>query len=343
MRNSMLKIGVLAASLSAAAFATVPDGVLTSRTKLSLWTTAGLRSSGVHVDSDDGVVTLHGKVPTAEQRANAEKATRAVAGVREVKNLIQVVALPDEKRLNRSDKETRAQAEKALKAEGTLKDSKIVVKSVDKGVVLLTGDAKTLSDHLRAVAIVDRVPGVRRVASEIKSPDGFGVDERVTFTSQNYPAPVDRSNASDMRISIAAKLRLLTTAQVPSTEISVDTDDGVVTLFGIVPTEDVKRAAGVEVGKVSGVRSVENQLEVVASSQKKAVEAKDADITTDLALAFKNRTELKGVSSAVKNGTVRLSGSVSSGWDEVNAVRISRQVSGVRGVEDSIKVEETPQ
>jgi hyperosmotically inducible protein len=295
------------------------------------------------VDTDDGVVTLYGKVPTGEQGALAEKKVREVMGVRGVRNLLQVVPVAEEKQITRTDKDTMALAEKRLKAEPTLRDSSITVKGVDDGVVLLVGEARTFSDHLRAVYIVDRVPGVRRVASEVKGPDGFGKDERVSFLTQPMhkgKVVEARSSASDMRISGAVKLRLLTASQVPSNEISVDTEDGVVFLFGIVPTAEVKQVAAAEARKVGGVTNVENQLEVVASSKKEQVDAKDADITRDLVLVFKDREEFKKVDSTVKNGTVRLTGTVASGWDEVNAVRLARHVVGVRGVEDQLKVEE---
>ncbi len=76
------------------ALAVVPDGMITSKTKLSLWTTAGVRSTSVHVDTEDGVVTLYGKVPTADQKALAESTAREITGVREVKSLLQVVFQP---------------------------------------------------------------------------------------------------------------------------------------------------------------------------------------------------------------------------------------------------------
>jgi len=342
MRLTILKALVLGVTLSAVpALAAVPDGLLTSKTKLTLWTTAGVRSTAVHVDANDGVVTLYGKVPTAEQKAIAEKTARDIPGVRGVKSLLQVVPEAEEKRVDRSDKDTQEAAAKLLKADPALKDSTITVKSVDKGVVLLTGDARTFSDHLRAVVIIDRMAGVRRVASEVKSPDSFGNDERVNFlASQPAKAADAHSSANDMRISSAVKLRLWTAAQVPSTEIAVDTNDNVVTLFGIVPTADVKKAAGAEAGKVAGVARVQNQLEVVGSAQKKQVDAKDDDITRDLALALKDRPELKGVETSVKNGTVRLTGTVGNGWDLMNAIRLVRQVAGVRGVETQLKVDE---
>lgn len=342
MRLSLMKVVALGATLVAMPTqAATPDGLLTSKTKLSLWTTAGIRSTSVHVDSNDGVVTLHGKLPTAEQKALAEKTAGEVSGVRSVRSLLQVVPEAQEKRVDASDKDTQEKASKLLAADPALKDSRVTVKSVDKGVVLLTGEARTFSDHLRAVMLVDRMAGVRRVASEVKGPDGFGDDERIIFLSSSTAKQVAeaKSTAADMRISLAVKLRLLTAAKVPSAEISVDTEAAEVTLFGIVPTAAIKSAAAVEAGKVAGVARVHNQLEVVASPLKQVVEAKDADITRDLSLAFQERPELKGVTSTVKNGVVQLTGTVASRWDEVNAVRLVRQVPGVRGIEDRLKLE----
>ena len=43
--------------------------------------------------------------------------------------------------------------------------------------VLLSGDVATMSDHLRAIEDASRVPGVRRVASEIKSPNTLADQE----------------------------------------------------------------------------------------------------------------------------------------------------------------------
>jgi hyperosmotically inducible protein len=339
MSHTFMKTLILAASLVAMpVLASTPDGLLTSKTKLTLWTTAGIRSTAVHVDSDDGLVTLYGKVPTIEQKEGAEKAARGISGVRSVRNLLQVVRDSDEKRIDVSDGEISTRAAKVLKADGILQSSSISVKAVDKGVVLLTGDARSISDHLRAVKIVDRIAGVRGVASEVKSPDSFGDDERVTFVTQHASRT---SSAMDMRITAAVKLRLLTASQVPSNDISVDTEDRVVTLFGIVPTAAVRHAAGNEASRAGGVASVRNQLEVVPSSQQERVEAKDSDIVRDLGLAFDGRAEFKSVETAVKNGTVRLSGTVGSGWDELTAVRLAGQVGGVRAVQCRLKIDES--
>jgi hyperosmotically inducible protein len=335
---------LLAALLFAApAFAgSSGDGYITSRAKLSLWTTAGVKSTAVHVDTNDGVVTLYGKVLSEGQKRLADQAARDVPGVRNVVNLLQVVAEKDEKRVEHSDKDLKAAIEKQLKADPALKDSSVVVKSVDKGTVLLAGDARTFSDKLRAITVTDRVPGVWKVSSEIASPDEFGAEERLALAQEKERAAkgATRSSASDMRISAAVKFQLFTAADLPSTEINVDTYDGVVTLFGIVPTEGVKAAASKLSRGVSGVKSVQNQLEVVPSAEKKVVEAKDADIERDLKLAVKSRPDLSGVSFEVKNGLVRVSGIVQSDWELLSALRLTRQVHGVRAVQSDLRVEE---
>jgi hyperosmotically inducible periplasmic protein len=178
------------ACLSTSVLAAPPDAFLTSKAKLSLWTTAGIRSGSVHVDTTEGVVTLYGKVPSSAQRELAGKTAGAISGV-----------------------------------------------------------------------------------------------------------------------SSVVKLRLLTAAEIPSNEIRVDTEEGVVTLFGMVPT-----------------------------AAKEAVEAKDADVSRDLTLAYQKREALKGVTATVKNGAVMLTGTVPNAWGRIDALRATRAVAGVRPVDDQLRV-----
>ncbi len=62
-------------------------------------------------------------------------------------------------------------------------------------------------------------------------------------------------------------MKLAVDSRTPATEINVDSRDGIVTLFGMVPTEDSKTAAGEIAHGVSGVKSVDNQIEVVSSRE----------------------------------------------------------------------------
>lgn len=346
MRSIFSKGFVLAAVLAAApVFAATPDGLITTKAKLSLMTTGGVRANEVHVDTNDGMVVLYGKVPTAEQRAMAETAVSKIDGVREVKNLLQVVSAVDTKRVEAKDDAITKDVNAALKNDPALKDSKVSVKSVDKGLVLLTGKAASISDHYRAVAITDGVRGVTRVATEVVVPATYSNQERfidVTEAKAKARANDGKNSFDDTRISAAVKMRLWTTNNVPSTEINVDTDNRIVTLFGIVPNAASKALAESEAAKVGGVVKVENQLAIVAPAMKEVVDANDKNVEANLKAIFATRPELKGVEVEVKASTARLTGTVYSTWDQLNAIRIARFASGVRGVENQVVVKDAP-
>lgn len=323
--------------LSGAALAAPPDALLTARTKLALLTTEGVSSGAIHVDSADGLVMLYGKVDTAGQRQNAEAAARRVGGVRDVNNQLQVVPVGQAKEVARTDAETTTAVQKALTGDPALADSSIRVKSVAKGVVMLSGTADSFSDHLRAMRLTSRTAGVRKVTSEVVSPDAFGKREQASMLHEAGKAP--RSSARDMETTASVKLRLFAARDVPSTEIGVDTEDGVVSLFGIVPTAAVRDAAGIEASRANGAVRVDNLLEVVSSTQKAAVVAKDADIARDLSLAMKDRPEFKRVTTSVKNGVIQLTGAVETGWDELAMARLARRIPGARGIENQLQVD----
>jgi hyperosmotically inducible periplasmic protein len=343
---SLIRTTLVSAVLVAgSALAAPSDGFITAKTKLALWTTANVRSTSVHVDTVDGVVTLYGKLPTAAQRTLAAKTASDIVGVKRVQDLIQIVPKGEEVATSTSDADLRKAAEQRFSKSPEFKSSTIKVKSVDKGVVMLSGEAKTYGEHLRAISLIDRLPGVKRIVSEVKTPKDFREDERVIFLTERKPMGVDRpvegsSGNWDGRITMAVKLRLLTAADVPSNEISVDVEDGVVTLFGMVPTAAVKAEVGSQVSRVSGVMRVDNDLEVVSSLARMSVDAKDDDITKDLALALKPYDELKSVTTSVKNGVVQVSGKVPNGWERLHVLRVARGVTGVRTVEDLLSVNE---
>lgn len=81
-----------ALSLAGPAFAADrPDAWITTKAKIALLTTEGVSATAIHVDTTDGRVTLHGSVATAPDKAKAAKTVRGIEGVREVRDLVQVV------------------------------------------------------------------------------------------------------------------------------------------------------------------------------------------------------------------------------------------------------------
>jgi osmotically-inducible protein OsmY len=256
-----------------------------------------------------------------------------------VHNLLQVVAPRHEKAMQVSDDALQQRTAKALQADPSLQDSQITVQSVNQGVVLLGGTAKTLSAHLRAIEVVAIIPGVRRIASEVQSPQTLADAEIWRESTPHQPSEGYgvRSTASDMWITSATKMRLLADSQTPALDINVDTWAGVVTLFGIVSSQQAKAAAEADARQVSGVKRVVNELQVVARAQQAAGKVRDEELERAVKKAF-DTPDLKDISIEVKNGVVRLTGTIPSGTRRLEAAVAARAVPGVRAVEDDLRL-----
>ena len=302
--------GIAALTLATPVFAKsqAPDAWVTTKAKIAVLSAVGTAGTSIHVDTLDGKVTLHGTVRDAADKKAAEDAARKIDGVTEVRNLIQVVPAKAEKTVAASDDQIKDKVAQVLKRDSTLADSSIQVQSVNNGTVLLAGKAESLNEHLRALQDAREVAGVRKVASEIESPDAKG-DETVwskysTETKSTAESAKDsvksaaestkdtvksaaestkhatksalgtaasgvksashtvKETTTDAYITSAAKARLIADKDTPGMDINVDTDRGVVTLFGTVPSLTAKQKAAAEASKVAGVKKVVNKLEV---------------------------------------------------------------------------------
>jgi hyperosmotically inducible protein len=316
-----------------------PDAWITTKAKIALLTTEGVSGTAIHVDTTDGRVTLHGSVATAPDKAKAAKAVGSIEGVREVRDLVQVVPANAKKIVEVSDADLKVRVTSALAKDPALEGSSIRVESVNSGVILLSGTARTLSDHLRALEDASRVDGAVRVESNVKSPNELA-DAEVWRTGSYDPAESQGSTASDLWITSAAKIRLLANSDIPALEINVDTNDGIVTLFGTVPSEKVKQAAAIEILQVGGVKDVRNELQIVAAKNAARVAEKDVDIKSAVEKRLGARDALEGSSIGVEvsDGVARLTGRVDSQVNRMTALTITRGTSGVRAVLDDLKL-----
>ena len=128
----------------------------------------GLRGSAILLETSDGRVTLLGSVPSDEARSVATQTVQAISGVVEVRDELDVVTPAVERALRRSDAVLKRDIERGLKGDRSLRYSRIVVQSVDQGVVVLGGQAISSRDETAALQAVTRRPGVRRVVSNIR-------------------------------------------------------------------------------------------------------------------------------------------------------------------------------
>ena len=113
---------------SPASAADAPDAWITTKVKMALLMAEDVSTTAVRVDTTDGKVTLHGTVSSADEKARAERATRSVAGVHEVRDLLQVVDEPRQESTAIADEALSGAVEKRLAADPALRDSKIKVK-----------------------------------------------------------------------------------------------------------------------------------------------------------------------------------------------------------------------
>ena len=162
-----LALGVCLSGAPAMA-ADTPDTWITMKTKIALMTTDHVSAADLNVDTVNGVVTLHGKVATDGEKSKAEQVAAKIDGVKSVKNLLQIVPSSKREVVDRSDADVKDAVQGAFKANAKEKDSGISVASVNKGVVLLSGKAKSLESHLEAVQVASAVKGVRRVSTEVQ-------------------------------------------------------------------------------------------------------------------------------------------------------------------------------
>jgi len=349
IKLSLAMIAAATLTLAAAAHDTAyrPDPWITTKTKIALFTADDVSASRINVDTVNGRVTLHGKVDTAAEKARAEEIARGVDGAREVRNLLQVVPESHRKSVKLEDETIKAKVEEALDADASLKESDVDVESVNQGVALLSGSAGSLSAHLRAIEIASSVEGVRRVASEVRSPDVVAdqeiwrdQDEAETAKAEGAEKRSFTQRATDMWITTAAKALLIADADTPADEINVDTRNGVVTLFGVVPSREARKAAEADVRKVAGVKKVENALEVVPPSRKESVQVSDGDAENAAERSLEAHDEFGEVSVEVKNGVARLTGTVPTQSDRLMAAVIVRSSTGVRAVDNDVTVKQ---
>lgn len=333
----------LAAAAPAAQAAQASDAWITTKVKMALLTSEGIATvTDVDVDTTDGRVTLHGAVASADEKARAEQVAKAVEGVREVRNLLEVDPAHAEARETAavSDEALRERVEEALKGDPALRDGGVEVESVENGVVVLGGEARSLSVARRALEDARAVEGVRRVENRIESPEELSDTE--TWREQGYDqAAYARSAARDAWITSATKMRLLASEGLPAFDVNVDTRDAVVTLFGTVGSEEAKRQAEAEARKVEGVREVRNELQIVPASEAESVARTDDQLEDAIERQLEDSPRLgeADIDVEVENAVARLKGSVPSGSDRVSALAIARQTLGVRKVIDDLRVD----
>lgn len=171
--------------------------------------------------------------------------------------------------------------------------------------------------------------------------------EKAQSTAESAGQTIDNSMnkvgnyMDDSTITAKVKAALVEHNSIKSTDISVETENKVVTLSGFVESQ-VQAEEAVSVAKgVEGVSSVSDKLHV-RDSKEQTVESYAGDTATTSEIKAKLLADESVPSRKIKvettNGVVQLSGTVDSQTQRERAESIAKAVDGVKSVKNDLNV-----
>jgi hyperosmotically inducible periplasmic protein len=152
----------------------------------------------------------------------------------------------------------------------------------------------------------------------------------------------EKTPINDTWLTAKTKIALFADARVKGSEINVETTQGLVMIRGKVDTGAAKQAAEGIARGIDGVKSVKNELQVVAPSKREAIDDKDAAITRRVKEQIAKDANLMkaGIHTQTNAGVVSLSGEVQDLVTSANASWIAWQLPGVKSVKNDLTVKE---
>jgi osmotically-inducible protein OsmY len=195
-------------------------------------------------------------------------------------------------------------------------DSNAIAVSANEGEVTLRGTVGSFREKRDAEKTAQRVYGVRTVTNDLK----------VRLLTEH-----GRDDA-DLRGAVLRALHF--DSLIPET-IDARVDDGWVTLTGTAAWQYQREEAGYLAGNVLGVLGVDDQIDLTHT------EARAGDVQESIRKAFKRNAKIDAddVSVDTHDGTVVLTGSVSSWVEHDEALAAAWAAPGVNGVDDYLEVD----
>lgn len=157
--------------------------------------------------------------------------------------------------------------------------------------------------------------------------------------------PTQRSTGQtvdDGVLTTRVKAALIGNDQTKARQIDVEVYKGDVQLNGFVDTNDAKMAAASTAKNVTGVKSVQNNLQIRDSDRTAGQAVDDTLITARVktALIGDPRTKATQIEVSTNAGFVQLGGFVDSSNSKAAAAELARAVDGVKGVKNEIEIRE---
>jgi osmotically-inducible protein OsmY len=228
--------------------------------------------------SGAGVVTLEGKVDSAEDKAEAVRIANGTEGVTRVEDRLKVDRDAGRDTAATRETEPRAARETATAGDVEPPDAWLTAKIQSKyfidtdvkgrridvdtqnGVVTLTGSVGSEAERRQAVALARNTDGVREVKDQLRL--DASVRERETGARTEGQPRATGIERPDAWVTTKIQAQYFLDDEVKGHQINVDTSNGVVTLKGFVATAQQKQEAEQIARETEGVRRVVNELTV---------------------------------------------------------------------------------
>lgn len=242
-------------------FSSSGDAATTRKVKTALGLSKRLAGFDIDANTNNGVVTLTGRVPSEDTKSLAGEIAKDTPGVTEIKNEIAIEpgAQPSIESVHVEDLEIRVAILEALSHSRELGGKNIDVK-VDNRTVTLSGTVETPAQRNGAEQIARAVDGVAGVTNNLN----------VTNPQAATEPPAASSLPADLTADLARRVEfeLYRTNAFNTLTMQVKAEDGTVTLSGTVRSRAEQLLAERVAQSVAGVKKVTNDLKVAAPTSR---------------------------------------------------------------------------
>ena len=337
------------------------DSWLTTKIQAQYFADDDIKARFINVSTHDGVVTLRGRVESAESKKQALQIAQNTHGVREIQDHL-VIGLEQARDGSSAPEQmdsawitTKIQAKYFADPSVNGRDINV---TTTNGVVTLSGRVDSEQAKQQAVTIARGTEGVARVDDRLAvQPDGAVA---TTGTVRGDTPRTLGEKVDDARITSTIQSKYFLDDLVKGRRINVDTRQGIVTLRGDVSNESERSQALLLARNTDGVQRVEDNLTVNPSVTGSTVHTSvtgstntpaenapptpervdDTALTTKIQSKFfvDNQVKAGSIDVSSKDGVVLLAGTVPNEAARKKAVSIARSTDGVVQVVDRLKV-----
>ncbi len=189
--------------------------------------------------------------------------------------------------------------------------------TVEDGIVSLTGTVDNYAKKMEAENATKKVVGVKAVVEKIK------VRFPVSWAKTNVELAKEASSA------------LKTNWSVPDEKVTIEVEEGWITLEGQLHWNFQREAAQKAIQSLTGVKGITNKIKIKSESPNE-IEKRDIEIAIERSHEINNN----GILVSVSGTTVTLSGTVSSWYQKEEAGRLAYNTPGISHVENDLKVDQ---